>query len=115
MSAATGSGVPAVVGALATLVQETRAEVPAVPGIVIHRPEPEGVLVERDTDGAFIVRGRPAERAVAVNDLTNVEALSYVQHRLRRLGVDRALVRAGAHEGDLVRVGTFTFTYTPDQ
>jgi GTPase len=52
---------------------------------------------------------------VAVNDLTNPQALEYVQARLRRLGVDRALARAGAREGDLVTVGAFTFEYQPDQ
>jgi GTP-binding protein len=115
MSAVTGAGVDAVVNHLAQLVSEARQVLPSTPGIVIHRPEAEGVLVERDMDGAFIVRGRPARRAVAVNDLTNAEALAYVQHRLRQLGVDRALVRAGAHEGDVVRVGDFTFTYEPDR
>ena len=69
----------------------------------------------RGADGAFVVSGRPAERAVAISDLTNADALAYVQRRLKRLGVDRALVRAGAHEGDLVRVGPFTFTFEPDQ
>ena len=82
---------------------------------VVHRPEPEGVDVERADDGGFVVRGRPAERAVAVSDLTDAQALDYVQHRLHRLGVDRALARAGAREGDVVHVGGFTFTYEPDR
>jgi GTP-binding protein len=75
---------------------------------------PQGVIVERDIDGAFVVRGRPAERAVALSDLTNAQALDYAQNRLRRLGVDRALSRAGAREGDLVRIGAFEFSYEPD-
>jgi GTP-binding protein len=82
---------------------------------VVHRPAGQGVLVERDDDGAFVVRGRPAERAVALSDLTNADALAYAQQRLRRLGVDRALSRAGARQGDLVRVGAFEFEYEPDQ
>ena len=49
-----------------------------------------------------------------MNDLTNADALAYVQYRLKRLGVDRALARAGAREGDLVHVGGFTFTYETD-
>jgi GTP-binding protein len=79
----------------------------------VHRPEPEGVWVERLSEG-FVVHGRPAERAVAVSDLTNADALAHVQRRLRRLGVDRALVRAGVREGDQVRVGGMTFSYEPD-
>jgi len=34
---------------------------------------------------------------------------------LRRLGVDRALARAGAHDGDEITVGSMTFTWGEDQ
>jgi GTP-binding protein len=70
--------------------------------------------VERAPDGALVVRGAPAERAVAVSDLTNQQALAYVHERLRRLGVDRALARSGAREGDVVRIGDLTFEYQAD-
>jgi Obg family GTPase CgtA-like protein len=33
---------------------------------------------------------------------------------LKRLGVDRALVRAGAREGDVVHIGNMTFEFEPD-
>jgi GTPase len=116
VSAATGEGVAEVVREMVRMVSVSRrSEAPVAAGVVVHRPEPEGVTVERGDDGAFVVVGRPARRAVAVNDLTNADALAYVQYRLKRLGVDRALVRAGAREGDLVHVGGFTFTYEPDR
>jgi GTP-binding protein len=72
-------------------------------------------MIRRGPDGAFVVEGREAERAVALSDLTDPGALEHVQQRLRRLGVDRALVRAGVAEGDEVRVGEFVFTYEPDR
>jgi len=116
VSALTGEGLHPLVGRLATMVAEARAAEPASPdSFVIHRPEPAGVAVERAPDGAFVVHGRPAERAVALSDLTDSQALSYAQHRLKRLGVDRALARAGARDGDLVHVGAFTFRYQPDE
>ena len=34
--------------------------------------------------------------------------------RLRRLGVDRALARAGAREGDSVRIGKLAFEFEAD-
>ena len=113
LSAVTGTGLPPFLRMLAGLATEARAAAPAATGFVVHRPVPEGVTVERGPDGAFVVRGRPAERAVAVSDITDAQALAYVQQRLRRLGVDRALARAGAREGDLVHVGSFTFEYEP--
>jgi GTP-binding protein len=116
IAAVTGAGIRPLLGRLATLVEDVRAA-EALDGretYVVHRPEPEGVVVERAADGSFVVRGRRAERAVAISDITGVQALDYVQGRLRRLGVDRALARAGAREGDIVHIGGFSFSYEPD-
>ena len=113
LSAVTGQGVVDLVRRALHLVSAARQAEPVASEPVVHRPGPEEVQVER-TGGGFVVHGRPALRAVAVSDLTNAEALEYVQGRLRRLGVDRALARAGAREGDLVTIGPFTFEYEPD-
>jgi GTP-binding protein len=114
VSAVTGEGIPKLLGQLAILVSDARAAQPKARQIVIHRPQPQGVLVERGPDGALVVRGRQAERAVALSDLTDATALAYAQGRLRRLGVDRALVRAGARQGDRVRIGHYEFDWEPD-
>jgi GTP-binding protein len=113
VSAVTGEGLRPLLGRLVEVVEQARRAQPAAEGFVVHRPRPEGVVVERGADGAFVVRGRPAERAVAVSDITNADALAYVQDRLKRLGVDRALARAGARDGDTVHIGGFTFEYEP--
>src|SRR3954471_12808902 len=93
ISAVTGQGLQPLVRRLAGLVAEARSEeASAVAGreaFAVHRPEPEGVRVERGPDGAFIVLGRKAERAVALSDLSNVDALDYAQHRLKQLGVNK--------------------------
>jgi GTP-binding protein len=115
MSAVTGQGVAAVVGELARLVHEARQQEPEAEGYVVLRPVPEGVRIEREPDGSFRVVGRDAERAVALSDLTDAQALAYADHRLKRLGVDKALARAGAQAGDVVHVGAFSFEYDPDR
>ena len=74
----------------------------------------EGYRVERDDSGAFEVVGRQATRAVALSDLTNVEALDEAHRRLKALGVDKALARAGAQPGDPVRIGRIAFTFEED-
>jgi GTPase len=111
ISAVTGDGVRELVGELAQGVAEARVAPGAPPAIVVLRPEAEGVHIDRDDDGSFVVQGREALRAVAVSDLTNAEALAFVHRRLARLGVDRALARAGARAGDTVRIGGLTFSY----
>jgi GTP-binding protein len=114
ISALTGVGIPWLLGQLAELVERARAGQPRPHRIVIHRPEPLGIVVQRTDSGAWVVLGRQAERAVALSDLTDAGALAYAQGRLRRLGVDRALSRAGAREGDRVHIGRFVFDWEPD-
>ncbi|MEN3315970.1 MAG: GTPase [Acidimicrobiaceae bacterium] len=111
ISAVTGEGLPDLLHRMAALVGEARASRPAHAAFVVHRPEPEGVRVERADDGAYVVRGASAERAVAVSDLSSAEALAFVHERLERAGVDRALARAGAREGNEVRIGSMSFEY----
>ncbi|MDZ7732531.1 MAG: GTPase ObgE [Acidimicrobiia bacterium] len=114
ISAVTGDGLDTLVGRLREAVSRARSAVPEAETRVVHRPEPEGVRVERADDGSFVVVGREARRAVALSDLTNPEALAHAQQRLRKLGVDRELARAGAREGDTVRIGDLAFDYQRD-
>jgi len=113
VSSVTGEGVPQLLGRLAALVEEARAAQPRPRRTAVHRPLPTGVTVKRASDGALVVSGRQAERAVALSDMTDAGALAYAQARLRRMGVDRALVRAGAREGDRVRIGRLEFDWEP--
>jgi GTP-binding protein len=114
VSAVTGEGVDRVVGLLADLVRGARAELPERSQFVVHRPVREGYKVERE-GGGWVVEGREAVRAVALSDLTRRDALDEAQRRLKRLGIDRALARAGAKPGDPVRIGGLTFDYTEDE
>lgn len=113
ISAATGEGITPLLGHLTDMVREARNAQPEASTFIVHKPVPEGIYVSRE-EGELVVHGKDAERAVALNDLTNDEAMSYVQHRLNKLGVYRALAKAGAREGDLVRIGSMTFEYEPD-
>jgi GTP-binding protein len=113
-SAVNGDGLRPLIGQIATLVDEARAAQPRPVSFTVHRPEPAGIVVERDMSGDWVVLGRPAERAVALSNLTDVEALAYAQNRLKSLGVDKALAKAGAREGDRVHIGNFEFDYTQD-
>ena len=116
ISAVTGLGIPSLIGRLATMVAGARTAEPEADGtIVIHRPLPEGFVVERIGEHEFSVVGKSAERAVALNDLTTDEAADYVQSRLKRLGVDKALAKAGARDGDTVHIAELSFTWYRDQ
>jgi GTP-binding protein len=65
-------------------------------------------------DGAWEIADRRIARTVNLNDLTNPDALDYVHGKLRSMGVDRALARAGVKEGETVRIGRLEFDYEED-
>jgi GTP-binding protein len=72
---------------------------------MIFRPaERSGFAVERVAPGAFAVRGRVVERLLQRFDVENADALAYVEGRLRRLGVVRALEAEGFQPGDELRI-----------
>jgi GTPase len=111
ISAVTREGVDELLGRLATMVGDARQAEPVREPFVVHRPREQGFSVRRDDDGAWRIHGQAAERVVAMADLTNAEAIAYVQERFRKMGVERALARAGAQEGDTVRVGPVELEY----
>jgi GTP-binding protein len=62
-----------------------------------------------------VVEGRDAVRAVALSDLTRFDALAEAHRRLKSLGIDRALAKAGAQPGDQVRIGGLVFDYEDEE
>ena len=114
ISAITNQGVRELVGRLATMVQRARQAEPDSEGVVIIRPHADGARVERLGDHEFRLIGRQVERIVALNDVSTPEALSYIDHQLKRIGVPRLLTRSGASVGDIVWIASFSFEYRED-
>ncbi|MCL4499221.1 MAG: Obg family GTPase CgtA, partial [Chloroflexi bacterium] len=104
--------------AVADLVEKSieRREVEAEPA---PPPVGEEVLEEEISifreDGTWVVRGTVVERAVAMTDFANDEAVAFLQRRLIRLGVERKLTEAGAVEDDEVRIGELVFDFHPGE
>ncbi len=116
ISSVTGEGIDQLVAELAGLVvQVRREEVERIEHeVVVHKPLPDEITVERAGANEWIVAGRPAIRAVRFQDLTDDEALAEIVRRLRALGVDRMLTRAGVHDGDVVNIGPLSFEWWRD-
>ncbi|MBI5239490.1 MAG: GTPase ObgE [Elusimicrobia bacterium] len=62
--------------------------------------------------GRFVLEGRFVQRAAAMLEPTLPEAVERFQVSLKRIGVDKALQRAGIKDGDLVRCGDFEFEWS---
>jgi GTP-binding protein len=113
ISAVTGEGIDQLLVRLRELVVEERTKSEKATGYVRHVTRARPLSVSRE-DGAWRVEGSAAERAVAVTDMENDEAVTRLQRRLIKLGVERALDDAGARAGDEVRIGEISFDYEPE-
>jgi GTPase len=67
--------------------------------------------VAREDEG-FRVIGAALERPVAKTELSNDEAMRYLQEVMERAGVSEALRRAGARPGDTVVIGVHEFEFS---
>jgi GTP-binding protein len=74
-----------------------------------------GFQVERTGPRSFAVRGRGIEKLLARHDLENEDALAYVEERLRRIGVLKALETEGFQPGDEIEIASLTFELDPSR
>lgn len=119
VSAVTGEGLDALRWRLAEVVSDVRdrgERIEAEPEEVVIRlaEEDRGFDIHRDDAGRYVVTGTRVERWVQMTPLENREAARYLQGRLRRAGVEKALIQAGAREGDDVVIGDALFDFTPE-
>jgi GTP-binding protein len=120
VSAISGEGLDPLRYRLGALVHELRGAEPeeesAEPTEVVIRLERKGPDFEvcRHPSGGYEVVGQRVERWVQMLPLEIPDAARYLQGRLRRAGVERALVDAGARSGDEVLIGEVVFEFEPD-
>ncbi len=121
-SSATGDGLDE----LATLLLRA---VPAAPPAAAAEPLPgaeglaehqvfrpaarRGFRVERRGEHSFCVVGEGIDRLVRRFDVDNEDAMAYVEGRLRRIGVLRALEAQGFQPGDEIEIGGIAFELDP--
>ncbi len=112
VSAVAHHGLKELTYALARHVQQSRAAQPVTETRrVVLRPaamDDAGFTIERDGaegEEAFRVVGDRPTRWVHQTDFSNDEAVGYLSDRLNRLGVEEALLAAGAVAGSTVLIG----------
>ena len=107
ISGATTEGTQALVQRLQRLLREAEASTPAESpeDLPVLRPRARERLEVADDDGVYVVRGPQAEAAALKLGEGGYEAQDELQERLRRLGLEKLMRRAGARPGDRMRVG----------
>jgi GTP-binding protein len=111
VSAATHEGLRQLSFAMAAMVTDYRASLPAAePTRIVIRPEPVGGDTDFEIrtlgDNTYLITGTKPVRWLRQTDFANEEAVGYLADRLARLGVEDALRQAGANAGATVLIGT---------
>ncbi len=75
-----------------------------------HAEEPE-FEITRDSDGAFVLSGEKIERLFAMTNFERDASINRFARQLRAMGVDEALRKRGAEDGDTVRLLDFEFEF----
>ena len=79
---------------------------------VYRQPDdPRDFIVQREMDGSWRVIGAGIERASAMTYWEHDGAVRRFQRIMESLGVDEALLNAGAQEGDVVHIGEYELEY----
>ena len=121
-SSATGQGLDELAGVLlravpATPPVEAPEALPGAEGLAEHqvfRPAARrGFHVERRGEHSFLVVGEGIERLMRRFDVDNEDAMAYVEGRLRRIGVLRALEAQGFQAGDEIEIAGTVFELDP--
>ena len=121
VSAVTGAGIDSLEAACAEMVSKLRAE-RELDEEPLRNDVWEQRRIRRDNaisisnlgGGVWRVSGAAIERMVIKTDWENEEAVAYLQHRFDRLGLDKALAKAGCVTGDTVRILGYDLDYAGD-
>jgi GTP-binding protein len=119
-SAVTGKGLDALAAAIGTRVHEIREAARVAQEAEPHYDhvwerkrqarEQKFEVVKLSSD-VYRVVGTQVERMVVQCDWENEEAIAFLQHRFKRLGIDAALEAAGARDGDEIRIVGRSFEF----
>lgn len=120
VSAVTQTGIDSLIAATATEVHRLRKQaaedpMPEYDQIWEHKrlERDRAIEVEEEGPHAWRVHGKGVERMVVQTEWDNDEAVAFLQRRMERAGVERALTAAGAHAGDEVRIMDIAFEFEP--
>ncbi|WP_141433636.1 GTPase ObgE [Bacillus sp. 03113] len=76
-----------------------------------HEKEQTEFIINRDSDGSYILTGDAIERLFKMTDFSRDESVRRFARQLRGMGVDDALRERGAKDGDIVKLFDYEFEF----
>jgi len=117
ISAATGQGIKELLYAVVDKLKEIplRPESPLVTDsserVVYKGTKPEEEFTVRRENEIFVVEGEKLEKLMIMTNLNSQDSIQRFARMMRRMGVDDALRKKGAKNGDIVKIGDFEFEF----
>lgn len=114
ISGVTGQNVDQLLRLVLQRLKELPRAEPDVEALPVLRPleaDEDAFTVETRGDGSFAVRGVRVERAAAMTDWGNDDAVARFQRILNAIGITDALRDAGVREGDTVAIGAYELAW----
>lgn len=112
MSAAAGQGVKQVLDEVVKILSVT--PVPVVktekPAGALHKVEPI-FTITRDEDGIVHITGKKIDEFIAMTNFTQTEAVSRLRGIFKKIGLEKALLKAGVQDGDTLLAGGREFEW----
>lgn len=76
-----------------------------------YKKEEAPFTITRDSDGAYVLSGVKIEKLFKMTDFAKDEAVQRFSRQIRGMGVDDALRKRGAEDGDTIRIMDFEFEF----
>ena len=109
VSSVTGEGVQELIDEVFTLIR-TIDRTSTVKVKVRKEPVNEGLKIERKNN-RFIVQSEEIKKLESMTDFDNIEAMAKFMKRIKKMGVEKRLLRLGIHDGDIVQFFKKEFVY----
>lgn len=114
ISAMTGEGVKELVSYIFDTINSIKKEekpsyLTSQRGVYHYEYKPKYVI--KKEENKFVIESVYINKLVNQYDLDNPQALKYFQEKIKSLGLEKALRKKGAKEGDMVRIGSKEFYF----
>jgi len=93
---------------------------PSLPAPEIYSPQEyqdneikidKGFSIEIDKNGNYIIKGKEIERLVQMTNFNQQEGINRLMNILKKIGINKTLIKMGIQEGDTVKISEFEFEW----
>ena len=112
MSAATGQGIKPVLDEVVKILSVTPVPVVKIekPAATLHKVEPI-FTITRDEEGVVHISGKKIDEFIAMTNFTQTEAVTRLRGIFKKIGLEKALLKAGVQDGDTLIAGGREFEW----